>query len=259
MFFVGQEHITNQLRVILGHLDATREGASLLFRGPSGYGKTELATRCCNYLVGKDYQYCLGKNYSFEEDYWVHFIDEIHGKEGGFEELYPIIDSNKYVIILATNYDSLLPEPLINRCKSFIFSEYSNNNLHEIFKFHCHLRFTDRVINHIIEIAGRNPRVMIKTYASNLEMYFMSRRDELLNGSDEEIIETIDRIHGIKNGLDKTCREYLQVLHKLGGRASINLIASSLRLDLNTIKYSVEPILLFRGLIRITNKGRELC
>src|SRR5512147_302442 len=118
MFFIGQEHITLQLGDILPYIKERREGTSILFRGPSGYGKTELAKKCCHFLVGDAYQYCLGSKLKFNRERWVHFIDEIHLLEKP-EILYPVMDENKYVFVLATNFDSILPEALTNRCKNF--------------------------------------------------------------------------------------------------------------------------------------------
>lgn len=256
MFFIGQDHILESLRVILPYVYETREGNNFLFRGASGYGKTELSKEVCKFLAGSHYQTCLGSQFVFDEEIWVHFIDEIHTMKEP-EILYPLIDSGIFTFVFATNYDGILPEALVNRCKSFIFTEYTDDELNKIFNHHSKLRFPERVMKHLINISGRNPRVLVKTYASNLNMYFVSRRDELLK-SEDEIIEIIDRIHGIKNGLDRTSRDYLLALHKLGNRASINLISNVMRLDINTVKYTIEPMLLFRNLIKITNRGREL-
>ncbi len=259
MFWIGQPHIINQLKIILPEVYKDRIGAAFLFRGASGYGKTELAKKVCNYLAGRNYEFCLGDSFHFNPEIWVHFVDEIHTMQDGFEKLYPVIDSNKYVFVFATNYDSILPEALSNRCRNFVFTEYTDKDLIDIFQTHCKLKLGEAILYHIIQISGRNPRIMIKTYASNLEMYFSSRRDELLQHTDRQIIDTIDKIHGIKNGLDRTSRDYLECLSRLGGRASINLLSSTMKLDKNTIQYSVEPILLYRGLIKITSKGRQLC
>ena len=257
MFFIGQEHILENLKIILEYTYRTREGVSLLFRGASGYGKTELSENVCNFLVGNHYQKCLGAQFTFDTDMWVHFIDEVHTMKEP-ELLYPIIDSGIYVFVFATNHDSILPEALVNRCKSFIFTDYTDEELLRIFNHHSKIQFSDRILKHLISISGRNPRVLVKTFASNLNMYYVSRKDEL-SKPDYEIIQTIDRIHGIRDGLDRTSRDYLEALQNLGGRASITLIANVMRLDMNTIKYTVEPLLLFRNLIKITNKGRELC
>ncbi len=257
MFFIGQEHIMPTLGDALIYTYETKKGISVLFRGASGYGKTDLAKKSCNFLVGQNYQYSLGSNLDFDETKFVHLIDEIHlAKEP--EILYPIIDSGKYTFIFATNFDSILPEALVNRCKSFIFSDYNDDELIRIFKFHSTLDFSEEVIRHIINVSGRCPRVMIKTFLNNMEVYYKNRKQDIAFIEDADVINTINKIHGIVDGLDKTSRDYLEVLTKLGGRASINLISATLRLDINTIKYTVEPALLYKNLIKITQKGREI-
>jgi len=244
-----------QLGDILPYVYHTREGINLLFRGPSGYGKTELAKKCCQFLAGDRYDYSLGNKPKIKRENWVHFIDEIHLMEHP-EILYPLLDDSRYVFIFATNFDSILPEALTNRCKSFIFVDYSMDELREIFRFHSKLVYPENVINHIVEVAGRNPRIIVKTFIDTLKMHY--RKQENIPYNESELIATIDKLFGIEEGLDRISRAYLETLQNLGGRSSINLISSSMHLDLNTIKYSVEPALLYKKLIKITSRGREL-
>lgn len=261
MFFIGQEHITKQLNLSLNYLyDHQNEGMNFLIRGPSGYGKTELAMRICNYLVMAKYCMYLGDLFDrriFKEDMWVHFIDEVHLMKNP-EVLYPLMGKNKYVFVLATNHDSVLEEALSNRCTNLLFTDYNDNDLVKIFKSHCRVEIPDEVIRYIIEVSGRNPRIMTQTYGKNLYMYYLNRKDEL-NQSVEKMIEKIDELHGIENGLNTICNRYLKVMKELGGKASLDLIASALKLDKNTLKYEVEPVLLYKKMINISNKGRELC
>lgn len=256
--FIGQNHIVSQLEAILPYIKENHKDINLLLRGPSGYGKTELAKIICNFLAKNEYVFKLGNQIEVIENYWVHFFDEIHLCEKP-EVLYPLMDSGKYVFVFATNYDSVLPEAFLNRCQNFIFSDYSTEELVEIFNTNFKYELPERVVKHIVEIAGRNPRIILRTYVNNLTMYFSSRRDLLLASSDEELINTIDTMHGIKEGLDANSRHYLDVLKNLNGRASLSLIAATMKLDINTIKYGIEPVLLYRGLIKISSKGRELC
>ena len=65
---------------ILTYTYETKKGVSILFRGASGYGKTEIAKKCCNFIVGRDYQYCLGNNVEFDNNKleitnWVNITD----------------------------------------------------------------------------------------------------------------------------------------------------------------------------------------
>ncbi len=257
MFFIGQEHIMYQLGDILTYTYETKRGVNILFRGASGYGKTDLSKKCCKFLAGNNYQTCLGNNIRFDRNIWIHFIDECHLMETP-ELLYPVMDSEQYVFIFATNFDSILPEALTNRCKNFVFVDYSDDELMQIFKSHAKLEFPDNIIRHIINVSGRNPRVIVKTFLDTLQMHYHKRREELTTKSEEELIQEIDKIFGIREGLDRISRNYLETLQNLGGRASISLLSSTLRLDTDSIKYSVEPILLYKKLIKITSRGREL-
>lgn len=255
MFFIGQDDIILQLGDILPYIYHTKQGINLLFRGPSGYGKTFLAKRCCEFLVNSKYDFCLGKNFEFDWSSWVHFIDEIHTMENP-EILYPLMDGGDYVFVFATNFDSILPEALTNRCRNFTFGEYTDNELKDIFKFHSKLKYPEEVLDHIINVSGRNPRIIVKTFSEALKMHY--RRQENVPDNAQEIIDVINKLFGIVGELDRVSRQYLETLGNLGGRANINLISSSMHLDVNSIKYQVEPGLLYKKLIKITNRGREL-
>lgn len=256
MFFIGQEDIMLQLGDILPYIYKEKKGINLLFRGPSGYGKTHLAKECCKFLVRDKYDFCLGKNFKFDRDSWVHFIDEIHGMESP-EILYPLMDLGVYVFIFATNFDSILPEALSNRCRNLTFGEYTDDELKDIFRFHSKLKYPDEVLSHIVNISGRNPRVITKTFGEALKMHY--RKQENIPQDYNEIINTINRLFGIEGDLDRIARQYLDSLENLGGRANINLISTAMHLDINSIKYEVEPKLIYKKLIKITNRGRELC
>ena len=67
-----------------------------------------------------------------------------------------------------------------------------------------------------------------------------------------------ERVFGVKDGLDIQCQRYLKTLNGLGGRASLATIKAALHLDEGTIKYQIEPALLYRGLIKISSKGRTI-
>lgn len=258
MRFVGQRHILKQLQVILPTVFAEKTGTSILFRGPSGHGKTELATQCATFLSNGQYQECLGNNFQFDPSKWVHFVDEIHLMEH-HEVLYPIIDEGKHVFFFCTNYDASLPEAMSNRCINFLFAPYSEDELRFLIDSRSKYYYPDAVKDHIIDLAGRNPRIIIKTFLSNMEMYWRVSGELPENLSDEKIIVRIDDLHDIVDGLDKNCRDYIRILRELGGRAASKLLASSLRLDENTVKYSIEPILLYKNMIKISSRGRELC
>jgi Holliday junction resolvasome RuvABC ATP-dependent DNA helicase subunit len=137
-----------------------------------------------------------------------------------------------------------------------VFTDYSDDELVDIFKAHSKLMYPNVVINYIIDISGRNPRIMIKTFIDTLKMHYRSQIN--IPNDTNTIIATIDKLFGITGGLNRVSIEYLDTLKKLGGKASVNVLAATTKLDINTMKYQVEPALLYKGLIKITSKGREL-
>ena len=70
--------------------------------------------------------------------------------------------------------------------------------------------------------------------------------------------ELVKDIFGIEDGLDVSARRYVETLRELGGRASLDTLATMLHIDKSTIQYFVEPVLLYKRLIKITPKGRIL-
>lgn len=254
--FVGQSHITGQVDMLIDHLLKTREGATLLFRGPSGFGKTDLAMRTATALVKGNYQMCIGDSLRYDDTFWVHLIDEVHLLPTP-EVLYPKIDSGKYVTLLTTNHEASLQEALENRCYSFYFKDYTDSELLQI----CKDRFSDLLredqYKYVIEFCNRNPRILIGTLRrfSIFQMNYGVLLSKISFGNFKDMSETI---FGVVDGLDVLCQRYVEVLKSLGGRASLSNIRAALHVDEGTIRAQVEPALMYRNLLQITSKGRVL-
>jgi len=257
MYFIGQRHIMNQLRDILPHLYENDVGMSILIRGPSGWGKTRMSFMICNYLTGGDFDYCLGDSVVFHDNRRVHFIDEVHRIEHP-ESLYPKMDSGKYVIILTTNDVALLPEALSNRCVEFNFDRYSVPELREISSTALQCELPDSFLDYIIESGGGNPRIIIKSLISRLNIIVSRRPDVVKNLNLDQFKVLLDQTFGIRDGMDIMCSRYLEALSALGGTAAIATISTYMHVDQNTLKFYAEPILLYKNKIRISNKGRSL-
>ena len=246
----------NQLKDILPHLYENDVGMNILMRGPSGWGKTRMSFMICNYLTGGSYQYCLGDSVVFDEKTRVHFIDEVHLLEHP-ETVYPYMDSGKYVIVLATNDVALLPEALSNRCTEFIFDRYTIEELREICKMSLKVDMQNSFLDYIIESGGYNPRI-IKNLIGRLNIILFRRPEIIIGLNLEEFKYLLQITFGIKDGMDIMCSRYLDTLKSLGGTASINTISTYIHIDQNTIKFYVEPVLLYKNRIKITSKGRSL-
>jgi len=59
----------------------------------------------------------------------------------------------------------------------------------------------------------------------------------------------------VEDGLTIECNIYLEFIKKVK-RASLDLISSATRLDKSLIKNVIEPILIEKGLVIITGRGR---
>ena len=256
MNFIGQPHIMRQLAVILPDLfsKGSGTGETLLFRGPSGYGKTRMALLTANYLSGSNFYMCLGNNFRLDARFWVHLIDEVHLLSPP-EILYPILDSRKFVFIMTTNDIAELAEPLVNRTIDLIFSNYTQEELRLIISESIHQHLPDPYLDYIIKCGSGNPRICLS----------LSRRIETLlrSGGDistlNKFINFIENMMGIRDGLDTVAQRYIEILNSLGGLASIDTLSMMLHVDKATIRSQVEPGLMYRNLIRISSKGRILC
>lgn len=254
MIFIGQESIMRQLSVYLPKLRKDESlSMTFLLKAPSGWGKTKMAFSICNYLSHGKFEYCLGDKINIAFSERVIFIDEVHLLERP-EIIYPIIDSGKHVIVLATNEVSILPEALVNRCVNLIFAEYSQEELREMGKVYLSVPFKEELLDYLIESSARNPRVL-KSLCYRLNMMNPSK---ISNLSLEDFQMFLFKMFGIKDGMDEITRRYLETLVRIGGRASLNTLSTLLHVDENTIRFYVEPVLIYKGLVQINSRGRSI-
>lgn len=260
MYFLGQQKIRNQLEFLLPQLMKNEEmGIAMLFRAPSGYGKTTMALKIANFLTGGDFFYGIAKDgMSLDLRKRVVFIDEIHNMKSP-EVIYPLLDKRDHVFLFATNDVAILPDALTRRCDFvFIFEPYSSDELAEM----CRVRIGDKsiprdFIDYIVESSGRNPGILRNM--SNKVVMFLSAYPNILKGMDlDSFKDLMDKVFGIQDGMDQLCVRYIDVLKSVGGTASLATIANMLHADHDTIKYNVEPVLLYKGKLRISSKGRSL-
>jgi len=256
MNFIGQAYIQEQLEFILPDIKDNGSAAFML-RGPSGYGKTDLAVRICNYVSGSRYTMKLGDVTTFYDDIRTHLVDEIHLCRTP-EMYYPLIDSNEYIFVFTTNSDSTLPEALVNRCYDFIFDNYEDEDLLQIISSRVpEMVLPNEQLVYIIEFCNRNPRIILST-VQRLVMWQRRYSIRIADLSMEDFSIIMERVFGVKDGVDILCRRYLEALTGLGGRASLSSIQSQLHVDEGTIKAQIEPALLYKNKITITSRGRSI-
>ena len=258
-FFIGQTNIINEISPLVDSL-ADDINLNFLFRAPSGYGKTYLATCIVNFLRFKQkngtYQYHLGNITAYNPSKRIQIIDEVHLLKEP-ESIYPLIDSNRHTFILCSNeYDELL-EPLINRCFIFNFDYYSNIDL-EILARKFFIRkekpLPNSYITMIINRSRLNPR---EVYLLCKRLYLVFRLDGVPE-NETELSEILNKNAGMsEGGFTNLDLRYLEFLN-LHGKASLNTLSTILRIPKTTIMGEIEPFLIRKGLITISSKGRML-
>lgn len=255
MQWIGQHFIMNQLKRMLveWYVDPTLS-ANVLFRGPSGYGKTTLAVECCRYLADNEFEVYWADSKPFRFSKRVILIDEVH-RINGLEMLFPVMDSREHLMFFCTNADATLPEAFVNRTYDFMMDDYNDDELLLIIVSNYHFNATDAQLLEIVNAGNRNPRI-IKSLCDRLEIIF--RGSPELNTQQTDYRELLAQTFGITDGITTLARRYLEVLDRIGGTASLSMLQSILHVDSGTIKNTVEPVLASKGLIKITSRGRSL-
>jgi Holliday junction resolvasome RuvABC ATP-dependent DNA helicase subunit len=258
MQFFGQEFIIKELNIILENLKREHSHINLLFRAPSGCGKTTVGLICIQYLGLDDFAYYIPDSsgmIKFREDKWIHFIDEIHALKHP-EILYPYMDSNKYIFLLTSNVSGKLSEPLKDRCIQLVFQPYSVHEMSLIIK--SMLKDFTLSEEMYIEIAKRcrnTPRVakiICERLTHTFKSYLLPRNITELN----HILKDILNIR--EDGINEMDQIYLDYLGKVRNSSLKNIIYGT-GLDKETIITEIEPQLLRLNLIKITSRGREIC
>ncbi len=181
----------------------------------------------------------------------VQILDEVH-KLKNPEMIYPYMDSGKYIYILACNEFAKVKEPLVNRCMSFIFENYTDEELsvisRNVFKEEK-VKVSDPEIKLILGAANGVPREVINL--SYRLIYGKNSNPKL------DVKDYLENTIGIENGLNSLQKDYLHYLAKIE-LAGLDTVSYALRLDRDTIRQEVEPDLIFRGFITIGSRGRRI-
>jgi Holliday junction resolvasome RuvABC ATP-dependent DNA helicase subunit len=246
---IGQERLRKELDAIKYEINKGKN-FNLIFSGPSGYGKTSFALNFLNRICPGSYYISGPPLFKFHTGKRFNFLDEIHRlKEPEF--LYSYLDSGNYVTLFTTNEIGLLEEALVNRCIPLYLEPYTREEIELLIKSIINL--PQDQIDFLLEISSLNPRIVKVTLNRlvNLFGYY---------GKPNSVDELANICHDILNinsgGLTKSMQVYLDYLKRCGGQASLDLIKNGTRLDKGEIMRDIEPVLIYKGLIRITSKGR---
>jgi Holliday junction resolvasome RuvABC ATP-dependent DNA helicase subunit len=258
MSFIGQDRIKEEM---LGFVEQIKKGKnfSFLITAPSGCGKNDFTFRITYMITGDNRKvsyYNIKGEFEFNYNNRIHVFDEIHNLTTP-EVLYPIMDSKKYTIFLLTNEKGELKEPLRNRCITFAFVDYTEGEVTQIVKEKLEqdgFYLPDNLCSFIARESNLNPRVAKEDISVRLVNLFRMKGTAY---TEQDLKYYLETYLGIVNGLNQDCRKYLEFLRKRNN-CSLDLISNAIQLEKEYIKRQIEPLLVKRGLIDITSRGRSI-
>lgn len=288
--YIGQEKIKKNLNLILKAAGKRKESIDhLLFYGPTGLGKTTLAT-----LVAKEMKANLrittgpaiqkvgdlAAILSSLEDGDILFIDEVHRLNRFIEEvLYPALDSHKlhlvigkglgsrmisldlpsFTLVAATTRPNLLSSPLRSRFgATFQFDYYLPEEIETIIQRSADLmdiKILPDGVSVLSQVCRFTPRIanrLLKRVRDFAEVNNLKIIDAEIVKKTLEVME-IDCL-----GLEPCERRLLEtIINKFNNRpVGINTLTAALSEEKGVIEEVYEPYLIKLGLLQRTSLGR---
>jgi Holliday junction DNA helicase RuvB len=265
--FVGQNSAKERVSIFIEGCKKFGEIYPHTFlSAPCGMGKTLFATILSNQLE-KKIVFTTGGELKSEQmfidklidaDGGIVFIDEANRlpKKVGFFIL-PLSEQfeihgkaiRKFTLIFATTHRGDISkdlDALIQRCEEINFVPYNEQELEKIIlqyqkKQYPSIKIPDNVLKEIINSSRQTPRNaknFVRAYAYAQDWGKIKRYNSI-----------------IKDGLTDVDIKVLTYLKNCGG-AGQNSIANHLRVKPQTYAYSIEPYLVYKELIEVSNKRK---
>lgn len=255
--FVGQESLIKELSIIAVEM---KEGTNLnlALLAPSGYGKTYLSYGIGNYVDDEGTRLYTGEEIlNFNKDKRVIVWDEAHELTSP-EKIYPFMDSGNYIFIILTNEYDRLKEPLINRCINLSFEAYSVDELaiisRNLFK---RKKIKNIPYEYCQVIAERSRGVPREVKITSKRLAFIFKQQGIPANITELKFMILEILKIDEGGMTPLDRQYLEFVRR-HAPVGLETIMFSLqpRISRRIIRSEIEPFLIHKGLLQITNKGR---
>lgn len=256
--FVGQDAIVKELKAISSGLQRNDNGINILLRGSAGCGKTTLAKYFCYEVSGRSFSYQIANKEILMTPNIVklrsHIVDEVH-MVNNFESFYSYMDLGKYIFVFCTTEAGNLPDPFSSRCITLNFQEYSIEELTTILvSYSKELGFiVDKATAELVSKMSRGSPRIAKKYLQRIKFLLDKGYGQKTIPGITTVFEDIGIFKGGYTDLDV---RYLRFLSNQES-ASLQTISRSLGVDTDTIKNEIEPFLLEKGHITISNRGRS--
>lgn len=253
----------------------------MLFSGPSGFGKTTMASiiskqgqvnikAVTGYAITKPSEIVSILNNLETGD--ILFIDEIHRLKPNIEEVLYIamedfvidmvmpeggnvrIPINPFTLIGATTKSELLSQPIKNRfIYHFHFMEYTPNEKEVLIKKYLQqygISADEKLVEIIAEKVGAVPREIHNLCIKIRDFVITKSKDKKLDEQLRKDFLAHSKIE--EGGMTPLHRRYLEILQKADRPMGVKAIAVQLGINEKAVEEDVEPLLLKLGKIEKT-------